>query len=301
MLLDLFRFMTIFLIVLILACSIDAYSANDTKNSDVISCTNTFVEELWTLKPVGESQLFKNLVPIHNKYGKTLHYPTKLELFRILYHSDTSPYDNLDHVKNDVLKGKYESYAQVNAKMIQDFVLKHQGRNPRFAIEVGSFVGSGALHVWGPLAKASNDSMVLCVDTWEGDINMRLSPDFQKFMNLRHGFPSLYKMFIDRVKINGMDNVIFPLPLASLTAGRLLSVLNWVVDVVYIDSAHEIGETFAELFIYFQLVRPGGILMGDDYTNFPAVKHDVDLFVKYKGDSLKFHFLGNSQWAILKI
>jgi hypothetical protein len=39
------------------------------------------------------------------------------------------------------------------------------------------------------------------------------------------------------------------------------------------------GETRIELHLYFQLLRPGGLLMGDDYQDFPAVRADVDEFV----------------------
>ena len=35
----------------------------------------------------------------------------------------------------------------------------------------GSFIGSGALHVWAPLLIESG-GLGLCVDTWQGDVNM---------------------------------------------------------------------------------------------------------------------------------
>jgi hypothetical protein len=40
---------------------------------------------------------------------------------------------------------------------------------------------------------------------------------------------------------------VFPLAMSSLTAARLLAVANWHADVVYLDSAHEQGETLLEL------------------------------------------------------
>ena len=82
---------------------------------------------------------------------------------------------------------------------------------------------------------------------------------------------------------------------------RLLATLNWIVDVVYLDSAHEIGETFADLSLYFQLIRKGGVLIGDDYIDFPAVKHDVNLFVHYKSKFLKFEIIDSQQWGIIKL
>lgn len=35
--------------------------------------------------------------------------------------------------------------------------------------------------------------------------------------------------------------------------------------------------------MYYQLLRPGALLMGDDDQSFPAVKRDVDTFCHFKG------------------
>ena len=67
---------------------------------------------------------------------------------------------------------------------------------------------------------------------------------------------------------------------------KLLYLLGYRIDVVYVDSAHEIGETLIELFMYWQLLRPGGVLTGDDWLEFPAVKHDVSLFALCVNQSL---------------
>ena len=49
-------------------------------------------------------------------------------------------------------------------------------------------------------------------------------------------------------------------------------------------------ETLVELFMYWQLLRPGGLLIGDDYRFFPAVRHDVRLFTNCSG--VKPQFVG---------
>ena len=87
---------------------------------------------------------------------------------------------------------------------------------------------------------------------------------------------------MDRVW-NRFERTIFPLSMPSIVGARLLARLPWIVDVVYLDSAHEKGETFVELHLYFELLRPGGLLIGDDYAMFPAVKHDVDRFARCHG------------------
>ena len=55
--------------------------------------------------------------------------------------------------------------------------------------------------------------------------------------------------------------------------------LRYAADLVYLDSAHEMGETFLEMDLYWALLTPGGVLVGDD-LNWWAVAHDVQLFAR---------------------
>jgi hypothetical protein len=260
------------------------------------------ISELWKIDPMGEGQLYK----IHrNEVARAIpnpeiHYPTKEEFMKLVYHSTKSPYIGITPDKGT--NYNYVSFAQKLRDTIHNFVIKKLGGPPRFIIEVGSFIGSGAIHTWASLVKKNNDTeaMVVCIDTWQGDINMRLGEAFQDFMSLQHGAPRLYHRFLSHVVLNELTDTIFPLPIASIVGARLLALTHWKIDLIYVDSAHEVGETFSELVLYFQLVRPGGLLMGDDYEAFPAVKHDVDLFVKMYGDQLIFEMVHPNEWAIQK-
>ena len=50
----------------------------------------------------------------------------------------------------------------------------------------------------------------------------------------------------------------------------MLDHLRLAADVIYLDSAHEKQETFHELVAYWPIVRPGGLLMGDDLNWFAS-------------------------------
>ena len=126
---------------------------------------------------------------------------------------------------------------------------------------------------------------------------MRINPYFDKFTSPRHGTPQLYDIFLSNVVSNELHEVIYPLSLPSVVAARMLGRFRWKIDVIYIDSAHELGETLVELILYYQLLRPGGVLVGDDYTSFPGVKHDVDLFAKYLGIR---PYIIKGQWFLVK-
>eukprot|EP00316_Scyphosphaera_apsteinii_P016899 CAMPEP_0119338074 /NCGR_PEP_ID=MMETSP1333-20130426/95311_1 /TAXON_ID=418940 /ORGANISM="Scyphosphaera apsteinii, Strain RCC1455" /LENGTH=201 /DNA_ID=CAMNT_0007349269 /DNA_START=134 /DNA_END=736 /DNA_ORIENTATION=+ len=127
---------------------------------------------------------------------------------------------------------------------------------------------------------------------------MRLGGRFRDSVLLRHGIPRMASRFLERVMEANLTEVIFPLAMPSLTAARLLAVTAWTIDLVYIDAAHELGETLVELHLYYTLLRPGGLVLGDDYNLFSAVKHDVDLFCKCQ--QLNLTLVTPSTWLIQK-
>lgn len=115
------------------------------------------------------------------------------------------------------------------------------------------------------------------------------------------GRPFLYTRFLANMLAKNLENTVFPYPQTSILAARTLAYFRWNIDIVYVDSAHEMGETFIEMFLYYQLLRPGGLLIGDDYGKFKAVAHDVDAFAKYVGSEV--YFIPNTvagQWLLQK-
>ena len=52
-----------------------------------------------------------------------------------------------------------------------------------------------------------------------------------------------------------------------------------VKDFLYLDSAHLKGETLLEITEAYRLMRPGGVLLGDD-LDWPAVESDLSEFLK---------------------
>jgi predicted O-methyltransferase YrrM len=171
------------------------------------------------------------------------------------------------------------------------------GHLPKLGIEVGSFIGSSAVFL-GDFMRISGGVLV-CVDTWCGDINMWLLDSFQDTMAKYDGDPKIYELFMQNIIDNKLQGTVIPLRLTSIIAARMLRILNYEIDFVYVDSAHEAGETFMELMLYHDILKDGGVLFGDDYEGFPAVKYDVDLFCKRFGYVLEFTGDGDT-WMIKK-
>ena len=163
-------------------------------------------------------------------------------------------------------------------------MLPHQ--RIRFAVEVGSFTG-GAARVMGRFlrerARASGQepAPLLCIDTWLGDVNMALGRlgDLAKFIDRRNGQPTLYHLWLVNMISANLTESVVPFVAPSTIGARALELHRYAADLIYLDSAHEMGETFLEMGLYWDLLTTGGVLMGDD-LNWWAVAHDVQLFAR---------------------
>lgn len=78
--------------------------------------------------------------------------------------------------------------------------------------------------------------------------------------------PTLYHQWLLNVISANLTEHVLPLVAPSLMGARVLDYLRLSVDVLYLDSAHELRETFMELTAYWPLIRPGGVLLGDDFN-----------------------------------
>lgn len=236
-------------------------------------------------------------------YDSTRFYPTLQRLVRDL-HGGTSPYAGLEKFSPSEMKKwtkAYPSQAQVQSHEIVSKVIRTLGSPPRLMLEVGSFIGSGAVHVWSKLATLTHaqgkdeERLVICADTWQGATMMRLG-SHPKIFSMKHGFPNIGEVFLRRMLSEGLEKTIVPLAFPSIGTARLLYLLGYKLDLIYVDSAHELGETLVELHMFYQLLRPGGMLMGDDLS-WPAVHHDVSSFAACH--NLSFSQFGK-QWFVQK-
>ena len=156
----------------------------------------------------------------------------------------------------------------------------------RFIVEVGSFAGGSAM-VLGRFARSlpKPSPPVLCLDTWLGDLNMALGRIERRTIDKRHGQPTLYHQFLTNIIAANLTHHVLPMMASSFLGAKMLSFLGLQPDLIYLDSAHELRETFFELNIYWPLLAPGGVLIGDD-LNWKAVNHDVKLFARVHDLSL---------------
>mmetsp|Transcript_46985 Transcript_46985/g.77756 ORF Transcript_46985/g.77756 Transcript_46985/m.77756 type:complete len:259 (-) Transcript_46985:71-847(-) len=155
-----------------------------------------------------------------------------------------------------------------------------------FVVECGSFVGGSAVRLARALkACAQQGAAVLCIDPFCGDAAMWSNHNgWRDWLQLGGGRPRLFEQFVSNVLEAELESMILPMcttSCAGLGALRRLhmSPLPGVSRIprphlIYLDTAHEEGETLVEVRAAYELLRPGGFLLGDDW-NWPAVRSDV--------------------------
>merc|ERR1712093_301533 len=173
-----------------------------------------------------------------------------------------------------------------------------------FVVEAGSMHGGSAIRMAMELDKAGqHDVPILCIDPWTGDLNMWLNRVVWEHLNVHDGRATTFDQFMVNVRhaIETGDispRHINPFQVSSIIGARWLQATGFTPQLIYLDSAHEVDETFSELTLFWNVLEVGGILMGDGYS-LKAVKLDLDRFVKDNNLRLELFGVFNN-WYIKK-
>lgn len=168
---------------------------------------------------------------------------------------------------------------------------------PSLVVEVGSWKGQSAITMASRLRHYGGK--VVCIDTWLGSQEFVDCPHRSAWLARRNGYPSTYLAFLSNVVQLGLHSTIVPFPLDSRAAGRWLAAHEVVPDMVYLDGSHEEEDVADDLVRYFGLLRPGGVIFGDDYVpDWPGVVAAVDQFARSR--RLKVDTSSPPFWVIRK-
>lgn len=158
---------------------------------------------------------------------------------------------------------------------------------PNVIVEVGSFLGASSRHFAAALQRERLDAVVVCVDTWLAEQVLWNNPRWRPVLRHVNGRPEFYKVWMANALASGLWPYLCPLPMPSANGARYLKSRGVVADLVYIDASHDEGDVIRDLDLYWDLVlRPGGVMLVDDYQNSPdfaGVVHDVDRFARERG------------------
>lgn len=175
-------------------------------------------------------------------------------------------------------------------------------QKPSFVVEIGSMIGGSAIMMANSARKLGEFPSIVCIDPFSGDVNMwawekgLIENQKWRFIKVKDGRSTIRDRFEGNVIKEKLTHQIIPLEMTSLVGLRLIQRLNregrlsQLPDCIYLDSAHELGETYLEAKTAFETLSGGGILFGDDWS-WPAVKHDISKFAEE--NSLTITFIGN--------
>lgn len=133
-------------------------------------------------------------------------------------------------------------------------------QQPHTIIEIGSFEGRSTLWMLENLLLHA-DSRIVCVDTFAdretpGSYWSRFEANV---LGSRHA-----------AKVEVAEGASLPALARFVAAGRKC-------DFVYVDGAHRAAEVLEDLILSFHALRPGGILICDDYLKGPAAGDELVL------------------------
>lgn len=155
---------------------------------------------------------------------------------------------------------------------------------PQTVVEVGVWKGASCLHMARLLRQHDlGKSRILAVDTWLGALEFwtrRDDPDRYQALKCVHGYPTVYYQFLSNVIHAGMQEVIIPFPSTSLIAARWFAAAGFKADLIYLDASHDRDDVYSDIKAWWENLRPGGILFGDDLGLFPGVG-DAIMFAGY--------------------
>jgi hypothetical protein len=156
---------------------------------------------------------------------------------------------------------------------------------PQLIVEVGTWKGASAIHMAQVARALGLPIQIICVDTWLGSPEhfLALVPGWRESLRLRNGYPQLYFTFLTNVIQHRLTEIIIPLPATSENAATILFNRKIRPDLVYIDATHEYGAVKRDLHLYWQLLSDDGVLLGDDYLEWPGVTQAANDFAQEQG------------------
>ena len=170
---------------------------------------------------------------------------------------------------------------------------------PERIFEIGTWQGGSALTMARQLDRLGLDCEIVCVDTWLGALEMWMDledPTRHGALRLKHGFPTVYFTFLANVARAGQQQRITPFPVPSITAAQWCSLRGVRADLIYLDGSHEEEDVYQDLVTWWDLLRSGGILFGDDWS-WDGVRLAVERFAS--GNHLSISHL-HDKWVIAK-
>lgn len=134
---------------------------------------------------------------------------------------------------------------------------------PRIIFEIGTYKGKSALHMANLTKKYQiQNAKVVCIDTWLGSAEHGHTDEDLKRV---HGYPTIYYQFLANAVYTDNQDIIVPMPMDSISYYRVLKENKTYADLIFVDGGHFYESVSMDIKLYWELLNPGGVMLGDDY------------------------------------
>ncbi len=160
----------------------------------------------------------------------------------------------------------------------------HDMIRPKIIVEIGVWKGGSTIEMASKLRALELDGVVVAIDTWLGAWDHWINDDLFEQLSFDHGYPAISRKFMGNVLVAGLEDYVVPLPLDSLNAAAVFKHFGFRPDIIHLDGAHDYEAVSADLRVWWPLLRPGGLLIGDDYyeeTHWPGVREAFHRFFSH--------------------
>jgi hypothetical protein len=151
---------------------------------------------------------------------------------------------------------------------------------PSVIVEIGVWKGASTVFMAKTLQRLGLDCIIIAVDTWLGSWEHWVEEYSPKIPTI-HGYPALYYQFMSNILQSGVAEYVLPLPTDSINAAKILKILDIMPNLIHLDAGHEYEAVLTDLRIWYSLLSPKGILIGDDYVldgGWESVRRAFDVF-----------------------
>ncbi len=155
-----------------------------------------------------------------------------------------------------------------------------RGLRPGVVIDVGVWKGASTIYLANLMKHNQIPGVVIGIDTFLGSVeHWDRTSGFAGHIPFQFGMPLLYEQFLSNVVRCGVQDVVVPLAQTSRVAGELLRRLGVRAGLIHIDASHDYDDVLQDARTYWEILIPGGFLVGDDYnTDWPDVIRAANQF-----------------------
>ena len=169
---------------------------------------------------------------------------------------------------------------------------------PKVIIEDGVWKAASLIHMLECCAKRGLRPLAYAVDVFYGLAGMEFG-DVPRDTQIPRNWnrPTMYQQFLYTIKGAGFSAQVIPVVNFSQFASHILGTWGVKACLIYIDADHSEDAVYKDIMQYWNLLRAGGVMFGDDFGGYDG----VPLAVKRASDKIGVPFsVQDEQWLMPK-